>query len=494
MDRIRLLFLCVLMLIAAPILAQQYGTGTKVNVPYVAPGTLKMDGNADEAAWATAASVNMTANWDGAWSNPPHPTADVITQTKLLWTRDTLYVYAKIQDYEKFYWGKAGEPWGGEQILIGIDGTHEGDNQMDESWSGWPWNAPGKGPTTYKLWKNGVTFNWGGYKVVRRPGDTISLSPTDTGWVKAKIFVDSVGFKWGAEMAIYVPQIGTNGKIGFNIGGASASKAYADSNGGDGAHAYFSWQSSMYPGGDVMHTGPSFGSLVMTGGPAYGAGASVDVPYVAAGTLKLDGNADEAAWVSAASVNMTANWDGAWSKPPHPTADVITQTKLLWTRDTLYVYAKIQDYEKFYWGKPGEPWGGEQILIGVDGTHDGDNQMDESWSGWPWNAPGKGPTTYKLWKNGVTFNWGGYKVVRRPGDTISHLLILDGSRVRSLLIPSDSNGERSWRSTYLRRGWVQLSDSTSEVRRRARPTLTQTVETERMRISPGSRRCIREET
>ena len=388
MKAIQLLFLVILFISFSFIAQGQYGVGEEVSVPYVSPGTLYLDGNADEAAWNSAPTLDMTAHWDGAWSG--HPDADISAEAKLLWTYDTLFVYVKIEDYQAFYWSEDA-PHTGEQILVGVDGTHAGDDQIDDSWAGWPWNAPDLGPVAYKIWRDGITMNWG-YD---------GVEPVDSGWVRGAVFVDDDNYEWGVEMAIYLPQISEAGDmIGFNIGGAAASEARAAEE-GDGTYAYYSWQSVQNPGGDVMNNSASFATLKMAA--ADGVVAELEVPYVAPGTLTLDGNADEAAWATAPTVNMIANWDGAWSG--HPDPDVAAEAKLLWTEDTLFVYAIIEDYQPFYWNEDA-PHTGDQILVGVDGTNSEEGQIDDSWAGWPWNAPDQGPVAYKVWRDGITMNWG----------------------------------------------------------------------------------------
>jgi hypothetical protein len=257
MKYIKLLFLWCL-LFTLPLMAQdEYGVGVTEEVPYVAPGTLILDGVADEAAWADALTLDLTANWDGAWSG--HPDPDVSADAKVLWTNDTLFVFAWIQDYQDFWWGGEGNPWGGEQILIGVDGTHAGDDQINEDWAGWPLNAPDKGPTTYKVWRDGITLDWGYW----------GIEPVDSGWVRGTVIVDDDNYEWGVEMAIYLPQITGGAKIGFNIGGASADVAMGEeSESGDGAYAFFSWQVAEYAGGDVMRNAGSFATLNMVSDPS----------------------------------------------------------------------------------------------------------------------------------------------------------------------------------------------------------------------------------
>jgi hypothetical protein len=397
MKHIALFVLVAIVLISVPA-AAQYGMNRTFDIPFVAPGTLKMDMKADSVAWAKAPKFDLTTNWDGAWSG--HPTADIVSTTKLMWTTDTLYVLAVVEDFEKFYWGAPGTyaPWKGEQLFFGVDGTHAQDTLVDDSWSGWPANAPDKGPVVYKVWEGGITMNWDGGQM-----------PVDSGWARGTVFIDTVNFVWGVEMAIYVPQIGANTQVGFNAGGANASleQAMKDTANMDGAYAYYSLLSSEYPGGDVFHSSASFGTLNCTASPIYGMGRGLDVPYVAPGTLKMNMKADSVAWSKAPRVDLAANWDGAWSG--HPTADIVSTAKLLWTTDTLYVLARVEDFEKFYWGAPGAyaPWKGEQLFFGVDGTHAQDTLVDDSWSGWPANAPDKGPVVYKVWEGGITMNWDG---------------------------------------------------------------------------------------
>ncbi len=247
-----LLFLCALVLVAAPATAQ-YGQNRTLDVPYIAPGVLKMDPKIDSAAWIGAPKIDLTANWDGAWSG--HPTADIVATAKLLWTTDTLYVYATVEDFEPFYWGPTDSygPWKGDQLLVGVDGTHARDTMTNSGWEGWPENAPDKGPVCYKISDvSGITLNWGG-----------GGNPVDSGWTRGKVFVDTVNFVWGVEMAIYVPQIGTGTQIGFNAGGANATvdKWKADWDSTDHAYGWYSWLTSGAPGGDVMHMSNSYGTL-----------------------------------------------------------------------------------------------------------------------------------------------------------------------------------------------------------------------------------------
>ncbi len=243
----------------------QYGTGQTIAVPR-ATGTITLDGNANEAAWASAATVDLVANWNGGyydngidggtWGDPEVP--DVAVTGKLLWQDGALYIHVNFEDYQTLFFGD-GTPYNGEQILIGVDLTHQGDDQIDDGYGGWVDNAPNLGPTTYKISAAdgvGITSNW----------FFDGVAPVDSGWVAGQTFVDNANFTWGVEMAIYGTEIMNGADIGFNAGGGTADeRMLADTTvGGDAVYGYFSWGASDPPGsagGDVMHNSASFGTL-----------------------------------------------------------------------------------------------------------------------------------------------------------------------------------------------------------------------------------------
>lgn len=244
----------------------QYGTGASLDVPHVSPGAITLDGQADEAAWAGAPEIDLTANWDGAWSG--HPDPDVAVMGRVLWSEGVLYVYVSHEDYQDFFWGTEGNAWGGEQILVGVDLTHAGDDQTDPDFGGWVANAPNLGPVTYKITGapeyegNGITLGW----------DETAVDPS---WAAGEVFVDDATFTWGVEMAIYGAEIEPGAQIGFNLGGASADAATADG-GDDGAYAYYAWQNCdseaegrfCYPGGGVMADAGTFATLSLVASTA----------------------------------------------------------------------------------------------------------------------------------------------------------------------------------------------------------------------------------
>ncbi|HPG84654.1 MAG TPA: hypothetical protein PKY55_15335, partial [bacterium] len=63
------LLLCLFLVTGLAVVRAQapYGVGDNIDVPYVAPGTLTLDGNGNESAWNSAVEVNMIGFWDGAW-------------------------------------------------------------------------------------------------------------------------------------------------------------------------------------------------------------------------------------------------------------------------------------------------------------------------------------------------------------------------------------------------------------------------------------------
>ena len=258
--RIALLLTAFIVAVAAvPAHAQTYGTGAEVDVPWVEPGTIVLDGQIDEAAWEDAVQVEATANWDGEWSG--HPDADVGAETRLLYTEDSLFVFQRISDYEALF-----EP-GADYVLLGLDFVHEAgvsDQVVDESYGGFVGNAP-DGPFTYKIFAGNDTI----------PAFSINFNtdhnPADSGWVAGEFFFDEETLEWGFEAAFVNDAIGEGNAIGFNIGGAAAKEEGSDDR-GEFPYAYYSWQVcdpevqentfACGAGGTVMSDAHSFATLM----------------------------------------------------------------------------------------------------------------------------------------------------------------------------------------------------------------------------------------
>ena len=304
LNRYSLPALAATLALALPAQAQ-YDSGAEATVPYVASGTITLDGDASEAAWDDALEVDLTANWDPF--GVPEP--DVAVFGKLLYTEGALYVSAVFEDYQAFYWGEPGQGWQGEQVLVGVDLTGQG-GDPDGDFAGWTFNMPDAGPVAYKVsGPLGITANWG----------FDGISPVDSGWVDGEVFVDDGTFTWGFEMAIYGDEIAPGAEIGFNIGGATASQEWADDNEGEGTYGYFAWQVCQnptaetfcqYPGGNVMADAASFALLTLDdgtagdGGPAAAAAALSAYPNPSRGAVEAAYTLDRPGTVELAAYDV----------------------------------------------------------------------------------------------------------------------------------------------------------------------------------------------
>jgi hypothetical protein len=373
----------------------EYGVGVTVEVPSVDPAVMVMDGVMDEPKWDIAPTFDPLQFYNFYTDFATEP--DLEIDARAMYAEDTLYVFVTVYDNE-IYQGVAPNEWDSDQILIGVDGTHAGDDQVDDNYSGWPLNIPDLGPTTYKISPAGITHNWG------YDGN----DPVADGYVRGTVFQDETTLEWGVEMAIYVGQITPGAEIGFNVGGAQASQASLDAGNDEAAYGYFSWQalSNGSAGGDVMNNAASFATLKMQGGGGgteYGVGVTVNVPQADPAAMVMDGEANEAIWAGAPSFDFLSFYNFYTDFATEP--DLEVEAKAVYATDTLYVYAIVYDNE-IYQGVAPDEWDSDQILIGVDGTHAGDDQVDDNYSGWPLNIPDLGPTTYKISPAGITHNWG----------------------------------------------------------------------------------------
>jgi hypothetical protein len=249
----------------------QYGADTTLTVPRVEAGVITLDGSADEAAWDDALEVDLTANYDGGFYECNTSTEpDIAAFGRLLYTDNALYVSVVFEDYE-LYFGGPGNPFPGDQIWVGVDLTHEGDDQIDDSFGGWPFNAPDLGPV--------------GYRISGAPGTGIMTGffegfAVDSGWVAGEVFVDETSQTWGIEMAILGDEIVAGNEVGFNIGGAAGTEACADAH--EDAYGYFSWSVCEdagdgfcnLPGGTIVSDAGSFATLQLAGTVANEDGAS----------------------------------------------------------------------------------------------------------------------------------------------------------------------------------------------------------------------------
>jgi hypothetical protein len=307
----------------------QYGTGVVVDVPR-ATGPITLDGTNSEPDWDNATEVDVVNWWNGGyyegWGDPE--VADVAVTGQLLWREGALILFVRFEDYQELFFGPPGEPYNGEQLLVGVDLTHAGDDQVDENYGGWPDNAPNLGPTTYKISGAegvGITHNWG----------FDGISPVDSGWVAGQTYVDDPNFEWGVEMEILGAEVTLNADIGFNIGGGTGDAAMqADTSvAGDFVYGYFSWGASDPPGsagGDVMNNAASFGTLHLVetvaneGGPGTtGTALRPNVPNPFAGATAFSYELRQAGQVHLAAFDVLGRQvavldGGARSAGSHP--------------------------------------------------------------------------------------------------------------------------------------------------------------------------------
>lgn len=393
MRKALLLTALIIAVAAVPAYAQTYGTGESIQVPWVEPGTITVDGQADEAAWENAVSVDPAANWDGDWTG--HPDPDVGFDTRLLYTEDRLYVYHKVSDYAALL-----EPWA-DFVLLGLDFLHEAgvtDTLTDPGFGGFGENLP-DGPVAYYIWPGNDSIP------AFSQSFRTDVNPEEEGWVEGTFFFDEQTLEWGFEAAFIHENVSQGGEIGFNIGGAAGKEEGVDDRDGELAYAWHSWQvcdpetqeNTFFcgGGGTIMSDAHSMATLELVapgaGGDVYGTGTVLDVPYVSPNTITLDGMANESAWDNAATVDPAANWDGDWTG--HPDPDVGFDSRLLYTEDRLYVYHKVSDYAVLL-----EQWA-DFVLVGLDFLHEAgvtDTLTDPGFGGFGENLP-DGPVAYHIW-------------------------------------------------------------------------------------------------
>ncbi len=398
------------LLLAAGVLAfalpaqAQYGTGEVIDVPYAA-GEIVIDGIDDEPDWGFATYLDLVEVWEAGWvdgyGNPDTP--DVEANARLLWRDGTLYIYAYIEQLNHELFFNTDPYWESSTLIFGVDLTHEGDDQIDESWAGWPGNAPNLGPVAYKInaaHPFGVTLDWGE-----------EIDPVAAGYVDAAIIVDEENYVYVVEMAIHGAEIVNGAQIGFNAAGSVGSDPPGHEWGWF-AYSVCELDANCQWAGGVMTDARGYVSLNLTGGPGdgYGTGVVQEVPRYE-GTIELDGFANEEAWENAPEVSLTNFWNSGyypgWGDPEVP--DLTSTAKMLYNEGVLYLFIHSEHAIPMLFDPPsGSPWDANQVLVGVDLTYEGDGQVDSSWSGWPWNAPDQGPVTYKINPHfgGLTLNWG----------------------------------------------------------------------------------------
>ena len=248
----RLLFLFFTLIVSVSlVLSQSTEVRKQVNVPYVDPTAITIDGVMNEAAWNNAASANMVTNAGfEIFANKyyreaiPEPEYDEMVG-RMLWAKDTLYVFMHIDEFvndstDLFWNGK----FNGDQLFISLS------NRLGVEMKGWydgnVYAAP-DGP--YHFWVLGdqVSLNNGDTTYI--PDEYMRFADDTTRVFNAAdiarwgITIDKTTGVWDVEMAIYNPHVNAQSCIGFNLGGSTGS-TYSDTAFGD-AYGYYTWQPSV---------------------------------------------------------------------------------------------------------------------------------------------------------------------------------------------------------------------------------------------------------
>lgn len=393
--------------------AQDYGVGADLRVHPVDPAAIDLEARwANDAGFGGLESTNMT---EFLWEGPTERDGlNIWSELFLGYAEDTLYVFMYVSRWDGNEYNFPEEnPWEGDHLMIGLDPTMEGDDAVDDTWGGWPENAPEGGPYVYKISPTqGVTLNWGD-----------GPDPVEEGWVRgvSEQFDDeyegTVYKYFSTRLAIYVPGIEAESQIGFNIGGAFSS--------GDDLN-WFAWRPTQedydeerYPrepvAGHLQRYGDSYGTLSFVAPLVrefYGSGHEVMVPRVDPGTITIDGER-EAAWDDALVLTIDEfEWDGGWNtagdtEPGYaPEPDVLVSAELLYTEGALLVNLTYEDYQEFYWNRTG----GDMLMVGVDMLRQmgvTDAVIDDGWSGFPTSRYEDGPVVYLInGPEGLTKGWG----------------------------------------------------------------------------------------
>jgi hypothetical protein len=395
------------LLLCWPAMAQTYGSGKTITVPYVEPGTITIDGNGSEAAWGNAALISMGAgdfHWDGGWLDGYAPEPDIEVDARLLYTDGKLLIHLTYQHYAAFYW----KGFGGNALIVGFEPAHVPgtSDRLSTGWNGFAGNNPNDAPfTLYMNGERGCTVNW-----------SEDIDPVANGWVECVVSIDEENFTMTVEAAIHSTGIERGRSVGFNVGGVAALEEKIWNDDDEGDYAWFSWgicdqgtaPEGIWcgPGGNILQNTLGYGSLMLQG-EQYGSGKTLVVPYVPLGTITIDGQGTEAAWESAAVLSIAADdfhWDGGWLDGYAPDPDIEYDVRVLYTDGKLLMHIAYQHYDDFFWNQ----FGGNAVIVGFDPLHipGVSDRMSTGWNGFAGNNPNEAPfVIYANGERGCTVNW-----------------------------------------------------------------------------------------
>lgn len=448
-------FVWLLLLLFTVSLNAQDWVRQEVFVPKVDSGAIKIDGIMDEAEWATAARADLITNTGyNIWANKYYRESLVEPEydelyARMLWNKDTLYVFVHIDEFVNdstglFFPGQ----WQGDQLFISLS------NRLADGMMGWYdgniYAAP-DGPYHYLIIGEDVTLNMGRESWIpdryqRFEGDTVRAFDAND-YSRSAVTIDFETGIMTVEMAIYNPNVNSQGKIGFNIGGSNGSETAFEEF--EDAYQYWTWQPHIPndPWADPYGNGdPGYFNLVNTEywavlyfepGPEDLIRQTLDVPMADSGAVVIDGVANEGAWENAAQINLISSTGyNIWANKYYRESLVEPEfdefyAKLLWSKDTLYAYIHIDEFVNDSTGLffPGQ-WQGDQLFVSLS------NRLADGMMGWydgnVYAAP-DGPYHYLIIGDDVSLNtgretWIPDKYQRFEGDTVRSFNANDYSR------------------------------------------------------------------
>ena len=188
----------------------------EVDVPYVEPGTISIDGMMDEAAWQDAGEANLVTETEfNIWINPygresmAEPEYDEFVG-RMLWSMDTLYLFLHIDEFVNdstdLFWNGQ---WTGDQIFVGLSA------RLGEDMLGWYdgnyYRSP-EGPYHFWVLKDQVTLNGDGDEMYIPEEFRWSFEDSLGAFHASDIcrwatVIDTLTGLWNIEMAIYNPHV-----------------------------------------------------------------------------------------------------------------------------------------------------------------------------------------------------------------------------------------------------------------------------------------------
>jgi hypothetical protein len=398
----------------------------ELEVPKVDPAAITLDANMNESVWNTAAQVNLvTSGGYEIFANKYYretlvePEYDEL-YARVLWAQDTLYFFIVIDEFvndsTNLFWDGQ---WTGDQLFVSIS------NRLGKNLKGWydgnVYTAP-DGPYHFLILGNQVTLNNNNltyipseYRGCPEDSQKVFQASDIARWATS---IDTLTGLWKIEMAVYNPNAGAYGRIGFNLGGSTGSRQ-SHIEFGD-AYGYYSWQPNIpnQPFGDPFGNGdPGFYNLANADHWAVlklqpdnddNVRKVVNVSTVDPSTLVMDGNMNEAAWNVASRINLVSENGYEIFANKYYREDLVEPeydelyAKVLWAHDTLYVFTVIDEFvndsTNLFWDGQ---WTGDQLFISLS------NRIARNMKGWydgnVYAAP-DGPYHFLILGNQVTLN------------------------------------------------------------------------------------------